>query len=124
MRAVMTGAIRDVVARDWPAVRERKDAHEPVNRSTSRYNRCVITRGILEFVARDWPAVRESKDAYWAARIARLGPLEALQVGDALRQQARQLVPSWPDDVSRQDDLAAHVRLAERFRRADPARRA
>jgi hypothetical protein len=44
----------------------------------------VITRGIREFVARDWAAVRESKDAYWGARIARLGPLEAFRIGEAL----------------------------------------
>lgn len=83
----------------------------------------MITRGIREFVARDWQAARESKDAYWGARIARLGPLEAFQVGEALRQQARQSVPSWPDDASRNDDLAAHVRLTELFRRADSVRR-
>jgi hypothetical protein len=83
----------------------------------------VITRGIREFVARDWAAVRESKDAYWGARIARLGPLEAFRVGEALRQQARLNAPSWPDEASRNDDLRAHARLAELFRRADPVRR-
>ena len=89
-----------------------------------QYNCAVITRGIREFVARDWAAVRESKDAYWGARIARLGPLEAFRVGEALRQQARLHAPSWPDEASRHDDLCAHVRLAELFRRAHPARRA
>jgi hypothetical protein len=84
----------------------------------------VITRGVREFVARDWAAVRESKDAYWADRIARLGPLEAFRVGEALRQQARLQAPSWPDAASRRADLCAHVRLAELFRRADPVRRA
>lgn len=54
--------------------------------------RAVMPHAIREFVARGWPAVRDRQDAYWAARIAHLGPLEALQVGDALRQQARQLV--------------------------------
>ena len=88
------------------------------------YNGIVITRGIREFVARDWQAARDSKDAYWSARIARLGPLEAFQVGEALRQQAQMNVPSWPDDASRNDDLAAHVRLAELFLRADALRRA
>ena len=88
------------------------------------YNCAVITRGIREFVARDWAAVRESKDAYWGTRIARLGPLEAFRVGEALRQQVRLHAPSWPDAASRHDDLCAHVRLAELFRRADPVRRA
>jgi hypothetical protein len=84
----------------------------------------VITRGIREFVARDWAALRESKDVYWCARIARLGPLEAFRVGEALRQQAKLAAPSWPDEASRDDDLRAHVRLAGLFRRADPVRRA
>jgi hypothetical protein len=84
----------------------------------------VITRGIREFVARDWAAVRENKDAYWGARIARLGPLEAFRVGEALRQQARQNAPSWPDEASRNDDLSGHIRLAALFRRADAIRRA
>ena len=94
-----------------------------VGKRGGRYNCAVITRGIREFVARDWAAVRESKDAYWGARIARLGPLEAFRVGEALRQQARLHAPSWPDEASRNDDLCAHVRLAELFRRADPVRR-
>jgi hypothetical protein len=83
----------------------------------------VITRGIREFVARDWAAVRDSKDAYWAARIARLGPLEAFRVAEELRQQARFETRSWPDEDSRRADLGAHVRLAERFRRADATSR-
>ena len=90
----------------------------------SKYNRHVITRGIREYVARDWAAVRDNKDAYWAARIARLGPGEAFRVAEELRQQARVSTPLWPDDASRRDDLSAHVRLAELFRRANPARRA
>ena len=84
----------------------------------------MITRGIRDFVERDWAAVRQSKDAYWGARIARLGPLEAFRVGEALRQQARLQTPSWPDEASRHEDLCAHVWLAELFRRADPVRRA
>ena len=94
------------------------------SRAWRQYNRGVITRGIREFVARDWDAVRESKDAYWAARIDRLGPLEAFRVGELLRQQAQLNAPSWPDEDSRNHDLCAHVRLAELFRRADPVRRA
>jgi hypothetical protein len=88
------------------------------------YNTCVITRGIREFVGRDWAAVRENKDAYWGARIARLGPLEGLRIGDELRRQALLCDPDWPDAQLRRDDLLAHVRLARLFRRASAARRA
>ena len=88
-----------------------------------RYNPSVITRGIREFVARDWAAARRAKDAYWAARIARLGPIEALRAAEELRQQARLLDPSWPDETSRREDLSAHSALAQRFRRVDSARR-
>jgi hypothetical protein len=91
---------------------------------TARYNDDVITWGIRGFVARDWEAVRRSKDAYWAARIRCLGPGEALRVADELRRQVRLRNPDWPDASLRQADLAAHVRLAERLRRAGATRRA
>ena len=81
----------------------------------------VITRGIREFVDRDWRAVRENKDAYWGARIARLGPAEALRVAGELRRQALLCNPAWPDATLRRADLAAHVRLAALFRRAGSA---
>lgn len=83
----------------------------------------MVTRGIREFVSRDWEAVRESKDAYWADRIARLGPGEAVRIADELRRQMLQCDPHWPDPASRQADLESHVRLAALLRRADPTRR-
>jgi hypothetical protein len=76
-----------------------------------------------EFVARDWDAVRRAKDEYWAERIARLGPTEGFRIGDELRRQLLMLDPSWPRPEDRREDLAAHVRLAGIFRRADSARR-
>ena len=109
---------------DQATIPRDRPGRTSLRRRGRQYNCAVITRGIREFVARDWAAVRESKDAYWAARIARLGPLEAFRVGEALRQQARLNAPSWPDEASRDDDLCAHVRLAELFRRAVPVRRA
>lgn len=87
-----------------------------------RYNSFVITRGIREYLARDWQAVREIKDEYWAERIARLGPGEALRVAEQLRRQVLAIQPAWPDVAQRDADLQSHIRLAERFRRADPAR--
>lgn len=50
--------------------------------------RDVITRGIRAFMARDWQGARDAKDAYWAERVRRLGPREALRIADELRRQA------------------------------------
>lgn len=83
----------------------------------------LITRNIREFVTRDWEAVRAAKDQYWGRRIARLGPLEGLRIADELRQQALLQNRAWPDDRLRQEDLAAHLRLADLLRRAGPTRR-
>jgi hypothetical protein len=83
----------------------------------------VVTRGIREFVARDWAAVRAAKDRYWADRIARLGAIEGLRIADELRRQALLQNPDWPSVADRRQDLAAHVALAERLRRARSTRR-
>jgi hypothetical protein len=83
----------------------------------------MITRGIREFMARDWSAVRGAKDQYWAERIRRLGPLEALRIAEALRQQALAQQAGWPDATSRRADFSSHVRLAELLYRASAARR-
>ena len=78
----------------------------------------MITRGIRELVERDWEAVRDAKDRYWGERIGRLGAGEAFRIAEGLRRQALLLDPSWPDAEERADDLEAHIRLAEAFRRA------
>ncbi len=83
----------------------------------------MITRNIHDFVSRDWQAARDSKTAYWGERIARLGPLEAFRVSEELRRQALLQDPSWPSATLRREDLACHVGLGQRFRRAAAARR-
>ena len=83
-----------------------------------------ITRGIRAFMARDWQRARDAKDAYWAERIQRLGPLEALRIADELRRQALLQHPGWPHAADRRDDLRHHVRMTELFARVDAARRA
>lgn len=84
----------------------------------------MITRGIHAFMARDWKRARDAKDAYWAERVRRLGPLEALRIADELRRQVLMQHPDWPDAASRRDDLRHHVRMTELFARVDAARRA
>ena len=83
----------------------------------------MITRGIGPFMARDWQSARDAKDAYWAKRVQRLGPLEAMRIADELRRQVLRQHPDWPDAASRSDDLRHHVRMTELFARVDAARR-
>jgi hypothetical protein len=84
----------------------------------------MVTRGIREFMARDWAAARRLKESYWGDRIARLGPSEGIRIADELRRQMQLQDPAWPSADLRTADLAAHVRLADLFRRGDAARRA
>ena len=74
-------------------------------------------------MARDWQSARDAKDAYWAKRVQRLGPLEAMRIADELRRQVLLQHPDWPDAASRHDDLRHHVRMTELFARVDSARR-
>jgi hypothetical protein len=88
----------------------------------ARYNAVVVTRAIREFSDRDWDAARTSKDTYWGERIARLGPIEGLRIAGELRRQVLARDATWPSAADRHQDLLSHVRLAELFRRAGPAR--
>ena len=87
------------------------------------HNGAVITDDIKAYMERDWDAVRRWKDEYTAERIARLGPMEAFRMADELRRYALWINPSWPTPEDRREDLAAHERLAETFRRAAAASR-
>ncbi len=84
----------------------------------------MITDGIHAFMARDWQRARDAKDTYWADRIGRLGPIEAMRIAEELRRQAKLQHPDWPDAASRGDDLRHHERMTELFARVDAARRA
>ena len=83
----------------------------------------MLTRDIRAFMSRDWQRARDAKDAYWAERVQRLGPLEALRIADELRRQTLLQHPDWPDAANRRDDLRHHVRMTELFARVDAARR-
>ena len=81
----------------------------------------MITRGIRAFMSRDWRRARDAKDDWWAERVRRLGPFEAMRIADELRRQALLQHPDWPDAASRADDLRHHVRMAELFARVERA---
>lgn len=119
---------------EWEAVRDRAGRFASVLetetvwliRDTAASDRSgpdMVTRGIHAFMARDWQRAREAKDAYWAERVQRLGPFEALRIADELRRQALLQRPDWPDAASRRDDLRHHVRMTELFARVDATRR-
>lgn len=71
---------------------------------------------VRAFVRRDWSAVAESKAGFWADRKRAMTPDEALAVAEMLRQHARTLKPDWPDQRERDEDLAAHTRVADALR--------
>ena len=73
-------------------------------------------------MARDWQSARDAKDAYWAERVQRLGPLEAIGIAEELRRQVLRQHPDWPDAASRRDDLRHHVRMSELFALVDASR--
>lgn len=83
----------------------------------------MITRGIRDYMSREWEAARRAKDAYWSERIARLGPTEGLRIAEELRLQVLRSQPGWPSDSERQEDLAAHLKLADLLHRAGRSRR-
>ena len=84
----------------------------------------MITRSIHAFMALDWKRARDAKDAYWAERVRRLSPLEALRIADEPRRQALLQHPNWPDATNWRDDLRHHVHMTELSARVDPVRRA
>lgn len=71
---------------------------------------------IREFASRDRKVLEELKDAHWRGVKARLGPAEALHVADGLRQWYIARHPGWPDERSREEDLAVHIRVSEALR--------
>jgi hypothetical protein len=77
----------------------------------------MITRDIRQFMSRDWRRARDAKDEYWAGRIRQLGAEEAFRVAEELRLQNICQNPNWPSNEDRQEDLAAHMRLAELLQR-------
>ena len=113
-------------AEEWEGLRNGADRFANVLATETVWliRERTITRGIRAFMTRDWGRARDAKDAYWAERVQRLGPIEALRIADELRRQALLQHPDWPDAASRRDDLRHHVRMTELLARADAAGRA
>ena len=118
------GRSRNRSVADTPSVPGSSSTSRIERVRRSGYDDRVISDGIRAFMARDWQRARDAKDAYWAERVGRLGPIEAMRIAEELRRQARLQHPEWPDAASRRDDLRHHVRMTELFARVDAARRA
>jgi hypothetical protein len=69
------------------------------------------------FRDRDWASVRRAKEQFWADDHATRGPLAGLRAGAALREHARAVDPSWPNEAQRAEDLAHHLELAAKLDR-------
>ncbi|MFH1175778.1 MAG: hypothetical protein V1750_00105 [Acidobacteriota bacterium] len=72
---------------------------------------------LLAFAQRDRFAVEALRTAHWCDWHRIAGPLAALVLADQLRLHAISLHPAWPSEHDRDEDLAAHQRLLEMFRR-------
>lgn len=79
------------------------------------------TRDLVAFAGRDWAAVTAQEEDYWRQRKRRLGVVEGLRAGEALRRQVQVQRPNWPSTAERQEDLATHVRVAEMLSRVAAA---
>jgi len=79
---------------------------------------------LVEFAKRDRAPVEALRAAHWREHHRVAGPLAALELADQLRRYAISLHPGWPDQAERDDDQAAHRRVAEALKRVGtiPAR--
>ena len=78
----------------------------------------IITKSKVQaYLQRDWGALEKASHSFWRKRLRKLGPPEGIRVADELWRQARAQHPNWPDQATRQEDLEAHVRLSEIFRK-------
>lgn len=75
---------------------------------------------VAGLVDRDWDLIHESKIAAWRDR--KLSAEEAFGLWYGMWLHTRAVRPDWPTEESRDEDFAAHIRLAELFRRANESR--
>lgn len=80
--------------------------------------RKIDAASIRAYVARDWMGARQAKQAYWRERLARGGLREALRITADLRDSMMQLVPDWPTERDREEDLETHRRVTQTLKKA------
>lgn len=73
---------------------------------------------LIAYARRDWGALAEVKRTFQRTESARRGGAENLAIVDQLRAQVHAQRPDWPTEADREADLAAHIALAARLRRA------
>jgi hypothetical protein len=72
---------------------------------------------LVAFACRDRGPVEALRAVHWTAWKLAVPPLQAIELADGLRRHALSLKPHWPDEREREEDLAAHRRVAEALRR-------
>ena len=78
---------------------------------------------VSKFLQRRWDLVEASKLQLRAERLASGGPMACLEVLGELRGRYLRTHPDGYTEASRREDLAAHVALSNRLRRASDALR-
>jgi len=73
---------------------------------------------VVAFVKRDWRRVREAKERFWADAGG-----DRFEMAEGLRRHARAVLPNWPTEKQREEDLEAHRRVAEALARVPPISR-
>jgi hypothetical protein len=81
----------------------------------------VRREDVAAFARRDWDAVVASKDEQWLAERRRRGVAWCIGIADELRRQVLAQRPGWPSPEEREEDLAAHERVAKVLRRVHRA---
>lgn len=72
----------------------------------------ITAAEIRAYAGRDWASAARAKEDYWIAQRDSMTAAEALALADGLRRFSREVRPDWPTDADREEDFAAHERLA------------
>jgi hypothetical protein len=72
----------------------------------------VKVADVQDFLNRDWSLLQQLKADCWIQQKRAITPAAALDLGAELRDYARSVRSDWPSLAERDEDLAAHVRLA------------
>jgi hypothetical protein len=75
------------------------------------------------FIQTDWKAVERNKERHWTENVRREDAATGIRLSAALRAQVKRVLPDWPSEAERREDLETHLRLDEVIRRAAPCGR-
>lgn len=76
---------------------------------------------VRAFAQRDRTEIERLKIAHWARVYRERGEQATLEVGHLLYEQARRVLPDFPSERARAEDLACHIELKRLLDRASHA---